>query len=755
MKKILKIAKIELSILFYSPIAWLVLIIFIIQCGSTIIELLDARESSQQLGNELKALTTDVFGGRFGFFTAIKNKLYLYIPLLTMGLMSRELHSGSIKLLYSSPVTVKQIILGKFAAIAFYSFLLVVVLFGVLIISNIAIESLDIKYVLGGILGLYLLMLAYAAIGLFMSSITSYQIIAAISTLAILAALSFIGTIGQSIDFVRDITYWISIDGRANNFMNGLISSADTLYFLLVIGLFLTLSIMRLNSGRKIRATGVKIMSYSIVVTVVLMIGYISSLPTFKKYYDTTRFKTRTLTKESQELLKQIDKPVTITTYSNIINSFGHLGAPKFRIFDLKQFDQYTRFLPEIKFKYVPYYDYTLNSLDNADKNIEERGLQYATAHGYDFQNVLAPDEIKKIIDLTNEKNIFLKVVEYDGKETILRMFYDQIGYPQEAEVSAALKNLLTKPAVIGILNSNDERSIDKVGDKHYIKLLKDLNTRSSLVNQGFEVNNISLNNDSAIPQDLSVLIIADPFNPYTSIQLLKIKNYINNGGNILILGEPNKQHLLEPILKGIGIKFESGLLLQESKDFPLDLIQSHVSREAASLEISLNQKDIISLSGAMAISSIDTLGFKSIPILKTDKKVVWNKLGAINLDSDTIKFNPTIDHKIEVTIANALTRKINKKNQKIMVFGDADFISNKGLSINNLRTENFKFALEVFKWFSDGEYPIAAVRPEPIDNKIEISREKIVLLKIIFMVVIPFIIGVYGALLLFRRKRN
>lgn len=755
MKKILKIAKIELSILFYSPIAWLILIIFIIQCGSTITDLLDAKESSQQLGNNLKGLTIDIFGGRFGFFQAIKNKLYLYIPLLTMGLMSRELHSGSIKLLFSSPVTVKQIILGKFAAIAFYAFLLVVVLLGVLMISSIAVESLDIKYALGGILGLYLLMLSYAAIGLFMSSITSYQIIAAISTLAILAALSFIGTIGQSIDFVRDITYWISIDGRANNFMNGLISSADTLYFILVIGLFLTLSIMRLNSGRKIRATGIKVMNYSLVIFVVLMIGYFSSLPSFKKYYDTTRFKTKTLTKESQSLLKQIDKPVTITTYSNIINSFGHLGAPKFRIFDLKQFDQYTRFLPEIKFKYVPYYDYTLNSLDNGNKSLQDRGLQYATAHGYDFQNVLTPEEIKKRIDLTKEKNIFLKVVEYDGKKTILRMFYDQIGYPQEAEISAALKNLLTKPAVIGILNNNDERSIDKVGDKHYKKLLKDLNTRSSLVNQGFEVNNISLNNNNPIPKDLSVLIVADPFIPYTAIQLQKIKNFIDKGGNIMVLGEPNKQHLLEPILKDIGVQFNNGMLLQESKDFSLDLIQSHTSKQASSIDVSLNQKDIISLSGAMSISTKDTLGFNSKPVLKTDEKFTWNKVGKLNLDTDTIKFNPNFDRKKEYTVASALTRKINGKEQKIMVFGDADFISNKGLNINNLKTKNFEFALKVFKWFSDNEYPIAAERPDPIDNKIEISREQIGLLKLIFIVLMPLIIGAYGAILLIRRKRN
>src|SRR5690606_35795594 len=145
----------------------------------------------------------------------------------------------SIKLLLSSPVTVSQIVLGKFLSMMGYAFVLALVLGSFIISGLISIEGLDIEFVLGGILGIYLLMCAYSAIGLFMSSLTSYQVVAAISTLAILAALNFVGQIGQSYDFIRDITYWLSISGRADNMVNGLISSKDLIYFVLVIGMFL------------------------------------------------------------------------------------------------------------------------------------------------------------------------------------------------------------------------------------------------------------------------------------------------------------------------------------------------------------------------------------------------------------------------------------------------------------------------------------------------------------------------------------
>jgi ABC-2 type transport system permease protein len=116
MKKVLRIARVELSILFYSPIAWLVLIIFMIQCGVTFTDIIAKFETSQQLNNAMKSLTINTFGGREGLFAAVQSKLFLYIPLLTMGLMSREISSGSIKLLLSSPVTTFEIIIGKFVA---------------------------------------------------------------------------------------------------------------------------------------------------------------------------------------------------------------------------------------------------------------------------------------------------------------------------------------------------------------------------------------------------------------------------------------------------------------------------------------------------------------------------------------------------------------------------------------------------------------------------------------------------------------
>ena len=215
MKKIIRIAKIELSTLFYSPIAWLLLIVFFIQCAMSYTELMQSWVTMQELGARYKDsmvyLTTSIFGYGYGMAPVVAGNLYLYLPLLTMGLISREVNSGTIKLSYSSPIKTKDIVLGKFLAISVYSLLLTLMLGVFLLMGVFNLEGVDTGLLLSIMLGIFLLLSAYGAIGLFVSCLTSYQVVAAISTFVLFACLNYIGLIWQDIDFVRDVTYSLSI----------------------------------------------------------------------------------------------------------------------------------------------------------------------------------------------------------------------------------------------------------------------------------------------------------------------------------------------------------------------------------------------------------------------------------------------------------------------------------------------------------------------------------------------------------------
>jgi ABC-2 type transport system permease protein len=197
MKIIRKIAVTELQALFYSPVAWLILIVFTFQAAMAFTDVFGSGVRSQDLNYAVGNLSLGLFGGMNGLFTGMQEYLYLYIPLLTMSLMSRELSSGSINLLYSSPVKNSQIILGKYASMLAYGLMMIAILFVFVLLAAFTVKDFDFPVALSGMLGLYLLICAYAAIGLFMSSLTSYQVVAAMGTLAMLSLLNFIGRFGQ------------------------------------------------------------------------------------------------------------------------------------------------------------------------------------------------------------------------------------------------------------------------------------------------------------------------------------------------------------------------------------------------------------------------------------------------------------------------------------------------------------------------------------------------------------------------------
>ena len=243
MKMAFKIAKMELQSLFFSPVAWLLLVVFSYQVGMTISDSLEGIVVRQAMGYEMWRVTGSVFAG---LMESIQGSLYLYIPLLTMNMISRDLNGGTIKLLQSAPLRNIQVVAGKYMALMVFGLAMMGVILFYVIFGLFTIENIDIPYVLTGILGLYLLLCAYAAIGLFVSSLTSYQVVAVFGTLMILILFNYVGDVGQNYEFVRDITYWLSIRGRVFEFIHGLICSEDVLYFLIVIAIFLTWTTLRL-----------------------------------------------------------------------------------------------------------------------------------------------------------------------------------------------------------------------------------------------------------------------------------------------------------------------------------------------------------------------------------------------------------------------------------------------------------------------------------------------------------------------------
>ena len=302
--------------MFFSPIAWLLLIVFVVQSGSTLIGTFSGYGVGMETGY---SLSENILRW---LLRNIQDYIYLYVPLLTMGLMSEELSTKTINLLYSSPIANRQIVMGKYLAMMGYGLLLCAVLLVDVVLVACGVPHFEWGVGLVGVLGVYLLFCTYASIGLFMSSLISYQLIAAIGTFAVFAILDIVGPFGRDIPILRDVTYWLDISSRAEDFSSGLLTTEGVLYYVVMSGLFIVLTIFRLSAVRQKIPFAHVVWKNLAAIVVACLIGYFSAQPGWIGYWDTTTRKINTLHPVGQEVLANIPENATMTNYAKVLYNY-------------------------------------------------------------------------------------------------------------------------------------------------------------------------------------------------------------------------------------------------------------------------------------------------------------------------------------------------------------------------------------------------------------------------------------------------
>ena len=263
MKHIPSIASRELRSLFVSPVAYAVLTFFVLLAGFFFLSSLLQFESyilrmqQFQYFDQMKELNLNdhVIAPFIGVMSIV---LLFLIPGITMGLFAAEKANHTDELLLTSPLTIWDIVLGKYLAAAAFVTLLVLLLAlypAILLLYG----DPEIAKTLAGLLGLWLVGLAYAAVGAFASSLTRNQIIAfsfSFVLLLMLWMLSFLADLGAtggaigSATGVPDLLRWLSTAEHFERFVKGLIDTADLAYFGVIIGSALLLTKFTVESVR-------------------------------------------------------------------------------------------------------------------------------------------------------------------------------------------------------------------------------------------------------------------------------------------------------------------------------------------------------------------------------------------------------------------------------------------------------------------------------------------------------------------------
>lgn len=374
------------------------------------------------------------------------------------------------------------------------------------------------------------------------------------------------------------------------------------------------------------------------------------------------------------------------------------------------------------------------------------------------FNMFLKPEEIRAQIDLLPEKNKFVRVLEREsGEKTFLRVYNDMGHFPREAEITAAFKRIVMDLPKVGFLTGHGERDIKKLGDRDYNSFTLDKSFRYALINQGFDIENVTL--DKEVNPEIRILVIAEVRDEMSEVECENLDKYIACGGNLLIMNEPKSAGNIEPLLAKLGVKVVPGTLVRQTENFSPDLILSSPTKEAGEMaywfENMIKENQVIVTPGVSGLEYSTDKGYQVTPLFLTDS-LVWNELETTNFVDDAIELNEEAGE-VQQRYATglALTRKLGDKEQKIMIFGDADCISNGELGMfrQDILANNFNIVIGSFFWMSDEEVPVDVRRPDPLDNQVYMDEKGLATWKVIMMWIIPGLLVIFSILIWIRRR--
>jgi ABC-2 type transport system permease protein len=264
LRHVAAIAGREFRSFFVSPVAFVVLTLWSVLAGTFFLSTLfdfqqrvllaqQFQQADQLAQMNLNDSLVSPFLGAMWFV------MVFLLPAVTMGLFANDKANGTDELLLTSPLTVWEIVFGKFAAAAGFALVMVAIAAfypGLLFYFG----EPDVGKTLAGLLGLMLVSFAYVAVGAFASSLTQNQLIAFIVGLVLvlvmgvmlpfLVDIAFSGAGVPAADAIGGLMRWVATGYHFEHLISGEIDTADLAYFVVAIGVFLTLSKAVVESSR-------------------------------------------------------------------------------------------------------------------------------------------------------------------------------------------------------------------------------------------------------------------------------------------------------------------------------------------------------------------------------------------------------------------------------------------------------------------------------------------------------------------------
>lgn len=482
-------------------------------------------------------------------FFSLQPWLFLFfIPAITMRLWAEEKRQGTFEILLTFPIRDWEVVFGKFkAAFAFLAVAILLTLSLPLSVSYLG--NPDMGPIIGGYVGTLLLGGAYLAIGLFASSITVNQIIGFI--VGIIISFSFL-IIGEHIvlfslpSWLAPLFEYLGMGTHFNSMGRGVIDTRDIIYYLSVIFFFLVLNIQVITS-RKWRKTGAKsgllrggnfVLVTGLTLGILILVNFLS-VRHFSRL-DLTEQKEFTLSDATKKMIAELDDLINVDVY--ITKELPpHLMGLSRHIKDiLDEYRAYSHGNTQVSF---------IDPAENQDLEQRVRMLGIPPVQ----VNIFKKDQAQLI-------KIYLGIaVNYEDRSEVIPVIQNVRNL--EYDLTSAIRKVTAKKVpVIGFLSGHEEPNIYK----------KYRTVRLALEKQ-YKVREVQIQADQFIDSGIDTLVVSGSINVGEWDQYA-IDQYLMQGGKIFFLldhigleeGSLNtvpRNSKLEPLLLKYGVRLGNNLV--------------------------------------------------------------------------------------------------------------------------------------------------------------------------------------------------
>lgn len=280
---------------------------------------------------------------------------------------------------------------------------------------------------------------------------------------------------------------------------------------------------------------------------------------------------------------------------------------------------------------------------------------------------------------------------------------------------------------------------------------------------KGINLSMINLAVTPDIPGNTDLLVVASPNVNLLAGEVKLIQDYVTQGGNLLWLGEPGDLHGLAPLAQQLGLKSLPGMVVDASTQlFGIDDPTFALVAEYPPHAITMGFDAMTLFPKAAALTTeVDSNEFERTVLLSTLRRS-WTETGPVE---GKIQFDADKgEHEGPLTIAYSLTRPIERKpangqadpnqkpkEQRIVVIGDGDFLSNSFLGNGG----NLELGLNLVHWLTENDQFINIPAKTARDRNLNLSDLAASLIGLGYLIIVPVALIATGATIWFKRRRR